>query len=187
MNDYRLKKFQGSFYLTGFMGAGKSAIGSRLAKNLELPFHDLDKYLVKKEGKTIPKIFKEYGEDYFREKEWEYLLELTKAFKGVVALGGGALQNQRIVDHLKLHGLIVFLDTPMEVILDRVIRNPKRPIVRNSEGEIKSRETLKNELETLYSNRVEFYNQAQVKITTTGKEDKSKVVNRLIEKIKQHV
>ncbi|MEP6361736.1 MAG: hypothetical protein ABJ287_05050, partial [Balneola sp.] len=61
------------------------------------------------------------------------------------------------------------------------------PIVRNSEGEIKSRETLKNELETLYSNRIEFYNQAQVKLTTTGKDDKSLVVDRLIEKIKQHV
>lgn len=187
MSDYRLKRFQDSYYICGFMGAGKSAIGSMLAKKIELPFHDLDKYLVHKEGKKIPEIFKVNGEKYFREKEREYLLDLTRSFKGVVALGGGALQNQYIVDHLKVHGLLIFLDTPMDVILDRVLTNPNRPIVRNEEGEIKSRETLKIELETLYSFRIEFYKQAAVKLTTSGNEQKEVVVNRLIEKIKNHV
>lgn len=187
MSDYRLKRFQGSYYICGFMGAGKSAIGSMLAKRLELPFHDLDKYLVHKEGKNISDIFKVEGEKYFREKEREYLLDLTRKFKGVVALGGGALHNQHIVDHLKVHGLLIFLDTPMDVILDRVIINTKRPIVRNQEGEIKSRETLKIELETLYSSRIEFYKQATVKLTTSGNEEKEVIVNRLIEKIKNHV
>lgn len=187
MSDFRLKRFDESFYLCGFMGAGKSAIGSLLAKKLELPFHDLDKYLVLKEGKTIPEIFKEEGEEYFREKEWEYLIDLTRSFKGVVALGGGALQNQHIVDHLKINGLLIYLDTPLEVILDRVLKNPKRPIVRNTAGEIKSRETLKIELETLYSSRIEFYKQAEVKLITSGKEKKELVVNRLIDKIKKHV
>jgi shikimate kinase len=187
MNDYRLKQFKGSFYITGFMGTGKSAIGSRLARKLELPFHDLDNYLEKKEGKSIPRIFEEQGEKYFRIKEWEYLLELTRSFKGVVALGGGALQNQHIVDHLKVHGLLVFLSTPIDIILDRVLRNPKRPIVRNEKGEIKKEETLKRELETLYSKRIEFYNQAEVKFSTSGKEDKDVVTMKLLDKIKNHV
>tara|TARA_R110002126_G_scaffold19675_4_gene73873 strand:- start:31754 stop:32317 length:564 start_codon:yes stop_codon:yes gene_type:complete len=187
MSDYRLKRFEGSFYISGFMGAGKSAIGSLLAKKLELPFHDLDKYLVLKEGKQIPEIFNDEGENYFREKEWEYLLDLTRSFKGVVALGGGALQNQHIVDHLKVHGLLIYLDSPLDVILDRILMNPKRPIVRNEAGEIKSRETLKIELETLYSSRIEFYKQAEVKLITSGNEEKELVVNRLIDKIKKHV
>ncbi|HCI72881.1 MAG: shikimate kinase [Balneola sp.] len=187
MNDYRLREFKGSFFITGFMGTGKSAIGSRIAKALELPFQDLDKFLEKKEGKSIPEIFNENGEPYFREKEWEYLLEITKSFKGVVALGGGALQNQHIVDHLKIHGLLIFLDTPLEIILKRVLKNPKRPIVRNNKGEIKNKESLKRELETLYSNRKGFYNQAEVKLTTTGTEDKDEVVKRLLNKIKNHV
>ncbi|MEQ8577103.1 MAG: shikimate kinase [Balneola sp.] len=187
MSEYRLKQFKDSFYITGFMGTGKSAIGSLLAQELELPFHDLDKYLVKKEEMSIPDIFKEYGEEYFRTKEWEYLQELTRSFKGVVALGGGALQNQHVVDHLKVHGLLIHLETPLEVILDRVLRNPKRPIVRNEKGEIKNKETLKNELETLYSTRKEFYNQAQVRLTTTGLEEKEAVLKRLINKIKNYV
>jgi shikimate kinase len=187
MSDYRLKGFDGSFYISGFMGAGKSVIGSLFAQKLELPFHDLDKYLVQKERKNIQDIFKEDGEQYFREKEWEYLLDLTRSFKGVIALGGGALQNQNIVDHLKVNGLLIYIDTPMEVILDRILRNPKRPIVRNELGEIKSRETLKIELETLYSSRIEFYKQAEVELITSGNEKKEIVVNRLIDKIKKHV
>lgn len=187
MNEYRLKKFVGSFYICGFMGAGKSAIGSLLAKKLKIPFHDLDKYLVQKEGRKIPVIFEENGEGYFRQKEWEYLLELTRNFKGVVSLGGGALQNQQIVDHLKLNGLLVFLDVPMEIILDRVLRNPKRPIVRKPNGKIKDRESLKKELETLYSSRIEFYKQAEIKVLTSGIERKEVVVERLIEKIIKHV
>ena len=114
-------------------------------------------------------------------------MEITKSFKGVVALGGGALQNQHIVDHLKIHGLLIFLDTPLEIILKRVLKNPKRPIVRNNKGEIKNKESLKRELETLYSNRKGFYNQAEVKLTTTGTEDKDEVVKRLLNKIKNHV
>jgi shikimate kinase len=187
MSDYRLKKFKDSFYICGFMGTGKSAIGSLLAKELQLPFHDLDNYLELKEGRNIPEIFKEEGEQYFRNKEWDYLLDLTRSFKGIVALGGGALQNQHIVDHLKVHGLLIFIDTPMEIILDRIINNPKRPIVRNELGKIKSRDILKKELETLYSARIELYKQAEVKLSTSGKEEKELVVNRLIEKIKKHV
>lgn len=187
MNEHRLKKYKGSFFLCGFMGAGKSAIGSLLAKSLGLPFHDLDKYLVRKEGMQISEIFELKGEKYFRELEWKYLLELTRSFTGVVALGGGALQNQHVVDHLKIHGLLIYLDTPLDIILDRVLKKPTRPIVRNKSGEIKNREILKIELETLYSSRIEYYKQAEVKITTSGNENKKEVLNRLIDKIKKHV
>ena len=187
MNEHRLKDFIGSFYITGFMGAGKSAIGSRLAQKLQLPFHDLDKYISNREEACIPDIFERYGEQYFREKEKEYLLELTNSFKGVISLGGGALQNQHVVDHLKIHGLLIFIEAPLGEVLDRVLGNPKRPIVRNAEGEIKSRETLKIELETLYSSRIEFYKQAEVKIINSGSDSKEIVVDRLIDKIKKHV
>jgi len=187
MNEHRLKKFKGSFFICGFMGVGKSAIGSLLAQKMELPFHDLDKYLVHKEGKNIPEIFNENGEKYFREKEWHYLLKLSRDFKGIVSLGGGSLQNQHIVDHLKVNGLLIFLDTPMEIILDRVLGNPNRPIVRNIDGKIKDRASLKKELETLYSSRIEFYKQAEIKVLTSGTEEKEVVVDRLFDKIIKHV
>ncbi len=187
MNDHRLKRFKGSFYLSGFMAAGKSAIGKVVARKLNLPFVDLDTVIEKKSGKKIPQIFKEDGETKFRELEWKYLLELTREFNGVVSLGGGALQNQPVIDHLKLHGMLIFIDTPLDIIIERIRKNPKRPISKHENGEIKSEETLKIELEALYSKRIEFYKQAEVKVITSGLEPKDVVADILIDKIKKHV
>ena len=187
MNSYRLKKYQESIFLVGFMATGKSSIGKLLANELERPFIDLDEYIEEKEGKSIKTIFRDHGEIYFREREWEYLLELTQTFRGIVSLGGGALHNQQVVDHLKLYGLIVFLKTPLDVIVERVQRNKKRPIVLNEQGEIKSREALFSDLESLYLNRVDLYNQAQVILESTGTESKEEQSKRLIEKLQRYV
>ncbi len=187
MMEERKKTFNESIFLTGFMASGKSSIGKLLAYNLELPFIDLDKYIENKEGAEISSIFTEMGERYFREKEWECLLEVTQQFKGVVSLGGGALQNQNVIDHLKIYGLLVYLNIPMEVILERVQRNKKRPIVLDKNGEFKPRDILFSEMERLYLSRKEFYNQAQVILESTGEESKQEHVARLIKKINRFV
>ncbi|HET8864799.1 MAG TPA: shikimate kinase [Gracilimonas sp.] len=162
----KIENMEESIFICGFMASGKSTLGKALAGELNFEFVDLDQLIEKREEKSIRQIFREKGEAYFREKEWEYLLDLTRNFKGVVALGGGALQNQRIIDHLKVHGLLLFLDTPMEVIVERVYNSEERPILFNESGKIKSKETLFTELKTLYSEREEFYKQAQITIKT---------------------
>ncbi len=187
MNEYRLKKFDGSIYICGFMATGKSTIGRLIAKELEKPFLDLDTVILNKEGCSISEIFRKYGEEYFREKEFEALLELTRNFKGVVALGGGALQNQQVVDHLKVHGLLVYIKTPLDIIVERVLRNTKRPIVLNNEGKIKPKETLFKELKALYLSRNPLYEQAQIKIESSGLESKEGQAKLLIEKLKRYV
>ncbi len=187
MNEHRLKKYVDSFYLCGFMATGKSSIGSILSKKLELPFQDLDRYLERKEGRSISDIFKDEGEPYFREKEREFLMDLSTSFKGILALGGGSLQNQNIVDHLKLHGLLIFIETPIDVIVKRVLRNKKRPIVLDKQGKIKSREVLLNELNMLYSNREKFYKQAQIQVKSDGFGTEEQLVDIIIDKIKKHV
>ena len=60
-------------FLVGYMGSGKSTLGKKLAHNLELEFIDLDSYIETEEGRTIPQIFEEDGEDYFRKLERVYL------------------------------------------------------------------------------------------------------------------
>ena len=187
MNEYRLQQYKGSIYLCGFMGAGKSTIGKQLAKSLELPFKDLDKEIEVNEQKTISELFSEKGEAYFREKEWEVLLDLTRTFKGILALGGGALHNQQVIDHLKLYGLLVFIDTPLQRIVRRVLRNPHRPIVRKPDGSLKSKEELLGELKSLYSTREAFYSQAQIQVSTRAYKTSSEAVPTIIEKIKRHV
>ncbi len=187
MNEYRLKKYQQSFFMIGFMASGKSTIGRLLAKKLERPFLDLDAYIVEKEGRDIKQIFEEDGETYFRELEWKAILEVTQNFKGVVSLGGGALHNQQVVDHLKIYGLMIFLKTDLKVTVERVMRNKKRPIVLNDQGELKSRETLFNELESLYLKRIDLYKQAQIIIESTGNETKDYQVKRVVEKLLRYV
>lgn len=187
MNEYWLKRFDGSIYLCGFMATGKSTVGRRVAELLEMPFVDLDDVITEKEGKTIKEIFEQEGEEYFRKVEWTCLLELTRTYKGIVALGGGALHNQRVVDHLKVHGLLVYLKTPLDVIVERVMRNTKRPIVLDDNGKLKTRDTLFSELKTLYSSREPLYEQAQITLEGNGKSIKKDQAQALVEKIKRYV
>lgn len=187
MNSYRLGKFEGSIFVCGFMASGKSTLGEKIARKLEWDFLDLDQVIEEREGKSINQIFRENGEPYFRKKEWEYLLDLTRTFKGVVSLGGGALHDQKVVDHLKVSGLLVFVETPFEEIIERVRNNHERPILFNEGGEIKSKETLKEELKTLYSSREGLYKQAQISINTSIFTSIEEMAEKAIEKITRHV
>ena len=76
--------------LLGYMGSGKSTIGRVLAKNLGLQFHDLDALIEAREGKTIPQIFHQKGELYFRKLEYRVLEEMLRSPSDfILALGGG--------------------------------------------------------------------------------------------------
>ena len=187
MNANKLEDHKGSIYLCGFMASGKSTLGKVLADKLGWDFRDLDTVIEEKEGMPITEIFVKKGEDYFRRKEWEYLLSLTREFKGIVALGGGALQDQRIVDHLKVHGLLVFVDTPMELITERVYDSEERPILFDESGKIKSKETLFTELKALYSGRIDLYKQAQITIKTSLFSSVQEMAEAAKDKISRHV
>ncbi|MTI86403.1 MAG: shikimate kinase [Balneolaceae bacterium] len=187
MNDDRLKRYNDSIYLTGFMATGKSTTGKELSKRLEMPFRDLDQIIVNGAGKSIHKVFEEDGEPHFRKLEREYLMELSRVFTGVVALGGGALQNQQIIDHLKLNGLLIYISTPFEIIADRVYKDTERPIVFDKQGKRKDKDTLFKELKTLYSGRKKFYEQAQITIHADRYSSNEKLMEALLLKIKQHV
>lgn len=187
MNSHRLNNFEGSIFICGFMASGKSTIGKAIARRLDWEYRDLDAVIVERTGKTIHELFREEGESYFRKKEWECLLDLSRNFKGVVSLGGGALHNQQVVDHLKLQGLLLFLDAPMEEVVKRVQNSKKRPILYDEDGKIKSKETLFAELKALYSNREAFYKQAQITLNTTLYTSVEEKTDAAIEKIIRHV
>lgn len=121
-------------FLCGFMGCGKSTIGRILAKKLNCKCVDLDKYIEKKEGMTIPEIFKEKGEPYFRELETKALEEFAD-IGGVVATGGGALLSEHNGETAKKSGLVVFIDTDFETCYERIKNDPHRPIAYSSTKE----------------------------------------------------
>ncbi|NGP86763.1 shikimate kinase [Fodinibius halophilus] len=174
-------------FLSGFMGAGKSTVGRALAERLECNFLDLDDKIEEDAGQKIPEIFEQSGEPGFRTAERRALLAVARNYKGVVALGGGSLQNQHLVDHLKLNGLLVFIETPISVILDRISGDENRPLLLDDKGNPKSRKTLQKELQDLYDERLPLYEQAVITVTNDGSKKPEELVQTLLKKIKNHV
>lgn len=180
-------KLPRKLFLCGFMGAGKSTIGKELAVSFSVPFRDLDAAIVDRAGRDIPSIFNEEGEEAFRSYERSCLLEQVRHFEGVLALGGGSLQNQQIVDHLKINGLLIFIDTSISVILDRISKDTNRPLLVDERGRVKSEEILKKELTERYEKRLPYYRQAEITIQTEHYPSLEESVNALKKMIKQHV
>jgi shikimate kinase len=185
--DNMISNLPDLIFLCGFMGAGKSAIGRQLAKKLDQPFLDLDERIVENAGQAIPEIFAEFGESGFRTAERRALMEVIRHYEGIVALGGGSLQDQRMLDHIKLHGLLIFIETPITVILDRISAHKERPLLLNTDGNIKDRDHLKTDLTRLYEERLPFYEQAVIRISNDGSKRIEEVVEELLKKIRNHV
>lgn len=114
--------------LIGPMGAGKTTLGKKLAKALELPFHDTDRLVETKHG-AISSIFDKEGEQRFREYEQAALIEALRS-GGVVATGGGVVLSEQNRQALAGHK-VVFLDTDANSVIKRV-NLLKRPLLRDN-------------------------------------------------------
>ena len=106
--------------LCGFMGSGKTVVGTELAKITGRKFVDTDEMVEKKQGVAIKAIFATRGEEYFRDLEWEVCKEVAQMKDAVISTGGGAMTFQRNVDAVKNSGKIVFLDADFDVICKRI-------------------------------------------------------------------
>ena len=117
--------------LIGFMGAGKSAAGRVLAESLGEPLADADAAIEEDAGRSVAEIFKAEGEAGFRSREERVALSLLER-GGVVALGGGAVESERVRDALRDH-VAVWCDADLDVAWERASRNEKRPLARDRE------------------------------------------------------
>ncbi|MEM9525660.1 MAG: shikimate kinase [Bacteroidota bacterium] len=121
-------------FLTGFMGAGKSYTGRRLATLLDVAFIDLDERIEDNAGKTINAIFSEQGEVAFRELEAEILRSLQAEIPGVVATGGGAPCYHDNMDWMNANGTTVFLDPPISILVQRLeAGRAHRPLLQTAD------------------------------------------------------
>ena len=117
--------------LTGFMGAGKSTVGRRLARMLRMPFADSDAEVVRAHG-AIAQIFELEGEARFRCYETEALERLMAAPPSVIAVGGGAVVSDKNRSLLRRDGLIVHLAISPEAAFKRVAHRSHRPLLGTS-------------------------------------------------------
>lgn len=174
-------------FICGFMGAGKTTLGKLLAHELEVSFVDLDGVIEKEAGRSIAAIFENEGEAAFRHKEKRALLQIIRTQKGVIALGGGTLHNQHLLDHVKINGLLVFVNTPMVQIMERIMRTKNRPLLMNESGKMKSKLELQSEMQSLYKERLPLYEQAEVTIKTEDFDSVNAMVAQMVKKIRYHV
>jgi len=154
----KLKQTPG-IYLVGFMGCGKSTVGSALADELGWSFYDLDQEIEKAAGASVTEIFDQRGESEFRLLETEALRKrvynVRTGMPQVIALGGGAFTSEENFALASNHGVTIWLDAPLEVIEPRIAAETHRPMARDSQR-----------FHELYEARRESYARADYRIET---------------------
>jgi shikimate kinase len=121
--------------VVGLMGAGKTSVGRRLAEKLSIPFVDADHEIEAAAGKSIPEIFADHGEAYFREGERRVIQRLIGNGAQVLATGGGAYMNDETRARIQEHGVTVWLKAPLPLLMKRVMKRQGRPLLQNDDPE----------------------------------------------------
>lgn len=143
------------------MASGKSTVGSRVAARLGQPFLDLDRLITAQEGRSIPEMFAEEGETYFRTRETEALRTTAATDDLVVALGGGALVDDANRAFAREHGLVVYLEVSPDTVLERVgDEADQRPLLQDEEGRPLSEPEMRKRIESMLDERRPTYEQA---------------------------
>jgi shikimate kinase len=150
-----------NLYLIGLMGVGKTTVGKLIAEEIGYRFVDTDEVIVKAAGKSINEIFAENGEAEFRQLESDVLAQVCAYTKLVVATGGGIVMQQQNWSYLH-HGLIIWLDSPIQIILQRLAADDTRPLLQDADMESK--------LRSLLEQRQPMYSQADLHITINATE-----------------
>lgn len=157
------------------MGAGKTTVGRLLAKEMGYSrFLDTDNIIELVKGQTINEIFTTVGEESFRELETQVLAELCTYTRTVVSTGGGIVLRQKNWSYLQ-HGLILWLDVPVKLLMSRLTEDNTRPLLKDADMEKK--------LQTLLAQRQHLYNQADLRITVQPQETPEQVTKRILETI----
>lgn len=139
----------GNFFLIGLMGAGKTAVGKRLAQRLGKHFYDSDHEVIGRTGVSINTIFEIEGEASFRDREAAVISELVHIPNIVLATGGGAVLREENCQALVQNGTVIYLRVSVESILQRTLYDKSRPLLRTA--------NKKERLEALYAERDPIY------------------------------
>ncbi|WP_156960103.1 shikimate kinase [Oceanobacillus manasiensis] len=147
-----------SIALTGFMGVGKTSIGQALAKKTGRQLIDIDAEIEKVHQLTVPEIFREYGEAYFREKEKEMIDKYSKVDKKVLSLGGGAFLQPEVKDICMANCYVIHLELSWGKWVKRCEQLIEtRPVLQGKSLE---------EMKALFHDREKIYQTYHLKINT---------------------
>ncbi|MFL1780983.1 Shikimate kinase [Candidatus Hepatincolaceae symbiont of Richtersius coronifer] len=173
--------------LTGMPASGKSSIGKLLSLELKYLYIDLDKYIEKKTKTKIADIFSKKGEAFFRKIEhWclkKILIENPKDM--IFSLGGGTFINKINQDMCLKSGIVVWINTDLTIIYERVKNSNTRPLLNNSGSSSLQGEDLKIKLNILLQSRITSYNKAHLTINIHNNHIKQACA-KILQLIKTH-
>jgi len=145
-------------YMIGFMGSGKSTLGRQLALQSGWLFRDLDLLIEKTDGRTVPQIFRESGETYFREIEAAALRNISAATDTVVACGGGTPCYKGNMKFMNRSGITIYLKLDAHLLTERLLKAKKiRPLIRKMNPD-----ELEKYVNDLLDSRENYYNRASL-------------------------
>jgi len=128
--------------LVGLMGVGKTTVGRRLARRLDLPFFDSDEEIETASGRTVAGYFRDHGEDAFRSGERRVIERLLERGPMVLATGGGAFIPEETRKILQAGATTVWLKGDFETIMERVSRKNTRPLLQVADPRARMRELM---------------------------------------------
>ncbi|MEA5532687.1 shikimate kinase [Crocosphaera sp. XPORK-15E] len=160
-----------NIFLIGMMGTGKTTVGQILAKRLDYRFFDTDVLIERVTGQTINDIFATDGEDTFRDIETQVLAELAPYTKSVIATGGGIILQQKNWSYLH-HGLIIWLDSPVDLLIKRLAEDTTRPLLQATDLNLK--------LASLLEQRRSLYAQGDLQIKINDQQTPDDIVTQIL-------
>ena len=163
-----------NLYLIGMMGAGKTTVGQLLANYLGYRFLDTDDIITQSAGRSINQLFAEEGEAAFRQLESDVLAQVCAYTRLTIATGGGIVLRTDNWSYLH-HGLVVWLDVPVELLYTRLAEDTTRPLLQDADPQGK--------LRSLLEERTPLYSQADLKITVRAEETPEEIAHRVMEAI----
>jgi shikimate kinase len=161
--------------LTGFMGVGKTSVGTRLARDLGFSFIDTDELIESDQKITITEIFSSFGEPYFRDVETRIIRQVLENENQVIATGGGAVIRDENRTVFKERGITICLTARPEVVYERIRHETHRPLLQVPDPQGRIRELL--------TDRESFYRRADFVIDTSDK-TVDDVINEIKEKVR---
>lgn len=142
----------------GLMGAGKTAIGRKVAAALDLPFVDSDHEIESVSRMTVPELFERYGEPEFRALEQRVIERLLREGPRIVSTGGGAFMNAQTRAAIAEHGVSIWLKAGLDLLMERVAKKQNRPLLKNPDP--------RAVMEKLMADRYPVYALADVTVET---------------------
>lgn len=156
------RKLPAMIVLVGFMGAGKTSVGRRLARCVGYRFVDLDEEVVRRAERSIPDIFREQGEAEFRRLETEVTRELDAASGVVVAAGGGWMARPELGERWKGAVRVWLRVGASEAVARLEGRLDSRPLLHSEDPERAARRLL--------AERISSYARAELSVETEGRD-----------------